>query len=207
VGLGHTEAMSEDPSMAPLIEHLLARRAEPARDGVPPTGEQLATILKVATRVPDHGALRPWRFVVIEGSRAKAEWADAMESGLRLTKGPELPESVVAKMRGKTEAAPCSVMVVSSPEPESNIEVWEQEASAACTGYAIVLAATALGLGAIWKSAKVLDAPPVRECFALAGPERLLGWINIGSPEVPKERRGFDEAGRPAPPVTYLAGS
>jgi nitroreductase len=60
--------------------------------------------------------------------------------------------------------------------------VWEQVASASCTGYAVVLAATGLGYGAVWKSAAVLDAAPVRELFGLATHEHLLGWVNLGTP-------------------------
>jgi nitroreductase len=55
-------------------------------------------------------------------------------------------------------------------------------ASASCTGYAIVLAASALGLGAVWKSAAVLEADPVRALFDLRPDERLQGWVNLGSP-------------------------
>lgn len=60
---------------------------------------------------------------------------------------------------------------------------WEQVASAACAGYAITLAAHALELGAVWKSAPFVDAPAVRACFELAVDEQLLGWINLGHPD------------------------
>ena len=63
-------------------------------------------------------------------------------------------------MRGKAFAAPCAVMLIASPRLESNVPEWEQVASASCTGYAVVLGATALGLGAVWKSAAVLDTEP-----------------------------------------------
>ena len=85
-------------------------------------------------------------------------------------------------MRGKAYAAPCAVVLIASPRLESNVPEWEQVASASCTGYAMVLAATALGLGAVWKSAAVLEATPVRALFGLAEHERLLGWVNLGSP-------------------------
>src|SRR5664280_2866448 len=63
----------------------------------------------------------------------------------------DLPEALVDKMRSKAYAAPCSIMLIASPDTTSNVEVWEQVASASCTGYAIVLAATGLGYGAVWK--------------------------------------------------------
>jgi nitroreductase len=59
--------------------------------------------------------------------------------------------------------------------------VWEQVASASCTGYAMVLAATGLGYGAVWKSAAVLNTAPLRALFELTPDESLLGWVNIGT--------------------------
>jgi nitroreductase len=97
-----------------------------------------------------------------------------------------VPDAQVAKTRGKAFAAACAVVLIASPDPTSNVPIWEQVASASCTGYAIVLAATGLGFGAVWKSAAVLDTVPVRELFELDPDERLLGWVNIGTPEVPK---------------------
>jgi nitroreductase len=141
----------------------------------------LALILRAATTVPDHGGLHPWRFTVVRG-RGQERLADALAAGLHHRRGPDLPEAAVAKMRGKAFAAPCSVVVIASPDPASNVPEWEQVASASCTGYAMVLAAHALGFGAVWKSAAVLDTPPVRSLFGLTDDERLLGWINIGPP-------------------------
>src|SRR5664280_3075536 len=92
------------------------------------------------------------------------------------------PGALVDKMRSKAYAAPCSVMLIASPDTTSNVEVWEQVASASCTGYAVVLAATGLGYGAVWKSAGVLGTAPVRALFGLAAHESLLGWVNVGTP-------------------------
>jgi nitroreductase len=174
---------------APLpIDDLSAPRAEPARDGTAPDPRALAQILDTATTVPDHGGLRPWRFAVITGG-GKERLADALEAGLHAARGDDLPEAMVAKMRGKAFAAPCTVALIASPDPTSNVPVWEQVSSASCTGYAMVLAAIALGFGAVWKSAAVLDTPPLRSFFALTSDEQLLGWINIGTPDERGGRR------------------
>ena len=171
------------------LEAMVAPRVEPDRDGSPPDQHTLTRILEAATTVPDHGGLHPWRFAVVSGP-GKERLADALAAGVQLQKGPEVPASVVAKMRGKAFAAPCTIVLIASPDSESNVPEWEQVASASCTGYAIVLAANALGLGAVWKSAAVLDTPPVRTLFALTEDERLLGWINVGSPTTrPKKQQ------------------
>ena len=163
------------------IERLRAPRPEPARDGSPPDDRTLSRVLEAATSVPDHGGLRPWRFVVVCGT-GRQRFADALVAGLHQLRGPDQPEAAVTKMRGKAFAAPCAVALIASPDPTSNVPVWEQVASASCTGYAIVLAASALGLGAVWKSAAVLEADPVRALFDLRPDERLQGWVNLGSP-------------------------
>jgi len=167
-----------DPSW---LARQMAVRPEPAPDGSPPTETDLDRILTVATTVPDHGDLEPWRFAVSAGE-ARDRFAQALVAGLVEARGPDLPDAVVAKMASKAFAAPCAVVLIASPDPTSNVEVWEQVASASCTGYAVVLAATALGYGAVWKSAAVLGTSPVRALFGLTEHESLLGWVNVGTP-------------------------
>ena len=182
------------PAAGLSLEALAATRVEPARDGSPPDGADLARILDVATTVPDHGGLRPWRFVLVTGS-GRERFGQALVEGQAEMQGADVPEGAVAKMRGKAFAAPCAVMVVASPRLESNVPEWEQVVSASCTGYAIVLGATALGLGGVWKSAPVLDSGPVRTLFGAAEHERLLGWVNLGSPGQPSRKKGMYASG------------
>lgn len=171
-----------------MVERLAAPRPEPLADGLAPEPDHLARILGAATTVPDHGGLRPWRFAVITGG-GQDRFAAALEAGLRELRGVDQPEAAVAKMRGKAYAAPCAVALIASTRPGSNVPVWEQVASASCTGYALVLAATALGYGAVWKSAAVVGTGPVRDFFGLGPDEQLLGWVNIGSPGTPSRKR------------------
>ena len=187
------------------VDQLVAPRPEPARGGRPPDEASLARILGAATTVPDHGGLRPWRFAVIKGP-GQERFGQALVDGLHQLRGSDVPEAAVVKMRGKSTAAPCAVMVISSPTLESNVPEWEQEVSASCTGYAMVLAACALGLGAVWKSAAVLEAPAMRELFVLRPHERLLGWINLGSPaELGRKARTDGDTGDLDGLVTLVA--
>jgi nitroreductase len=186
------------------IEGLAAPRVEPARDGPAPDERDLAQILEAATTVPDHGGLRPWRFAVIRGE-GRDRFGEALVAGLVERQGEGVPEGALAKMRGKAYAAPCAVMLIASPRLESNVPEWEQVVSAACTGYAVVLGATALGLGAVWKSANVLDTEPVRALFGVAAHERLLGWVNVGPPGEPsRKKRTAPAEGEPAPLITMI---
>jgi nitroreductase len=145
---------------------------------------------------------------VVVAGEGRDTFADALEAGLAEARGPDQPGSVVAKMRGKAFAAPCAVMLVASPDPTSNVPVWEQVASASCTGYAIVLAATSLGYGAVWKSAAVLDTGPVRALFGAGPDERLLGWVNLGTPGAgePGRRDGVGDPGDLVSVVGSLPG-
>ncbi len=186
------------------LEGLAAPRVEPAPDGPAPDEADLARILEAATTVPDHGGLRPWRFAVIRGE-GRDRFGEALVAGLVERQGEGVPEGALAKMRGKAYAAPCAVMLIASPRLESNVPEWEQVVSAACTGYAVVLGATALGLGAVWKSANVLDTEPVRALFGVAAHERLLGWVNVGPPGEPsRKKRTAPAEGEPAPLITMI---
>lgn len=164
-----------------FVERLTARRPVPDPDGAAPSPADLDRILAAAATVPDHGRLRPWRFVVVEGA-GRDRLARALVAGLTELRGPDQPGAVVAKMERKAYAAPCAVLVIASPDPGSNVAVWEQVASASCTAHALVLAATGLGYGAVWKSASVLGTGPVRELAGCGPDEQLLGWVHLGTP-------------------------
>ncbi len=178
----HVDPVPAVPEPDPaFVARLSAVRPEPDSDGRGPTPEDLGLILATATSVPDHGDLRPWRFAVCTGA-GRDRFADALVAGLHEARGTDLHDAVVEKMRNKAYAAPCSVVLIASPDPSSNVEVWEQVVSASCAGYAVVLAATGLGYGAVWKSAGVLGTGPARALFDCGPDESLLGWVNIGSP-------------------------
>jgi nitroreductase len=158
---------------------LRAPRAAPDPAGRPPTGEELRAVLEAATAVPDHGRLRPWRFVVATGD-ARGALGDALAAAL-VEARPDAAPAAVASVRAKPLSAPAVVVLVASPVAGSNVPRWEQHASAASCGYAMVLAGTALGLGAVWKSAGVLDGAGLRRVLALGPDEAVFGWILLGT--------------------------
>jgi len=192
-----SEAITLDPSaeVPPAdpgyVARLSAVRAEPDRNGAAPSPADLESILATAVTVPDHGDLRPWRFAVCSGA-GRERFGAALVAGLHEARGDDLPEAMVVKMRSKAFAAPCSVVLIASPDTTSNVEVWEQVASASCTGYAMVLAATGLGYGAVWKSAAVLGTAAVRQLFDVGPDESLMGWVNLGTPAPLGRKAGAD---------------
>jgi len=174
-------------AVAPLLD----RRSVKTFGADGPTAEQLDAILAAAVTVPDHGGLRPWRLVVVEGD-ARAHFGDALADAGRAAR-PDLPDPVADRLRSKAFVAPALIAVAARVDPEAKIDVWEQVASASCAGYAIALAADRIGLGAIWKSAPFRDGPLLRTLLDLGPHDEFLGWVNVGSlPE------GFERASRPA---------
>lgn len=162
---------------SPLLDLILHRRSAGALVEPGPSPAELRQILAAAGTVPDHGLLRPFRFVVAEGEN-RARFGDALASAAaeRLA---GIPPAKLAKVREKAFRSPTIVILVSSPKP-GKIEVWEQAATAACAGYAIVLAAHALGVGAVWKSVPFTTGAALRDVLGLADGEEMLGWIHLG---------------------------
>ncbi len=168
-----------DP-VPPALQVLLDRRSVSVPGAPGPTPGELDLILQAATTVPDHGTLRPWRFVVIDGA-GRDRFADGLAASA-LEGRPDLPPELEAKVRKKAYVAPCLIAVIAAPVEGGKVPVWEQVASASCTGYAMALAAYSLGLAAMWKSTNWGDGAGLREVLGMAPSEQLLGWVNIGTP-------------------------
>ena len=160
------------------IDFLLGRRSAAQLTEPGPTREQLELILQAGATVPDHGKLKPYRFVVVQGD-ARARFGDALAAAA-VEQTPDLGPPVQEKLRQKAFFAPALVALIFSPRAGAKIPEWEQLSTASCTGYAIALAAHALGLGAVWKTANALDGAQLRALLALSAGERLLGWVNLG---------------------------
>lgn len=186
-----------------MLDLLIDRRSAAALAEPAPTDEQLALILRAAASVPDHGRLRPYRFVIVRGE-ARHRFG-AVLSAAAVAAGAD--DITIAKARRKPFLGPMLVAIIASPVPHATVPEWEQVVAAGLTGYAMELAATALGVGAVWKSGRHLDEAPIRQLLAMTEGERLMGWIDLGT--LPSREgspmRPRDEASRPAPRVSELA--
>ena len=165
---------SPDPRLAFLTDRTSAiRLVEPAPDEA-----TITAIVAAATAVPDHARLKPYRFVVVAG-----EARDHFGTALALAAVARNPGSApfADKVKNKAFFAPLLIAVLSSPRAGTSVPVWEQEATAACAGFAVVLAAEALGYGAVWKSAPVHEGTALATLLAQREGEKLLGWVNVGT--------------------------
>jgi nitroreductase len=177
------------------LEFLLARRSRPARTlGLPiPSPEELRQLLTAATRVPDHGKLEPWRFVVLTRP-ATDRLARLVES-----RGPALgqdPEKI-AKAASQYSMADLAVVVVQVPRPTEKIPLIEQTYSAGAVCLSLLNAATAAGYGANWLTGWPTSDPVFRaEGLGLAPEETVAGIIHIGTPTAETPDRPRPDLGK-----------
>ncbi|MGB9141983.1 MAG: nitroreductase [Aestuariivirga sp.] len=152
-----------------------------------PSPAQLSEILEIAVRVPDHGKLTPWRFVLFEGA-ARADIGKAFAVRWKVLH-PEHGEEMLAFHRGLFLRAPTVIAVVSTAAPHAKIPEWEQLLSSAAVCYNIVLAATAMGLDAQWQTDWVAYDAETITAMGLKGSERVSGLVYIGTTTAPLEER------------------
>lgn len=176
--------------MPDIIDFLKTRRSVKPREmtGSGPSSAELETILTIGARVPDHGKLAPWRFIIFEGdARAAAGeiFAKACEKEER-----EPPSHVRLDMeRNRFLRSPMVIAVISSVKPRPGAPEWEQVLSVGALCFNMCLAANALGFGTSWISEWIAYSPTVREAFGLAENEKIAGFIYVGTPmEKPDER-------------------
>jgi len=174
----------------PILALLQTRRSvKPDRLAPPgPSPEQIDTMLRIASRVPDHKKLAPWRFIVIEGA-ARAQLGEVAAQAC-LAEEKETPSEVrLATERGRFARAPLVIAVVSRITPHRSAPEWEQILSAGAACFNLCLAANAMGYGTSWITEWTAYNKQVRAALGLADNERIAGFVHIGTPaERPEER-------------------
>lgn len=175
--------------MADALDLLKQRRSvKPAELVFPgPSEEQLNTLLTIAARVPDHGKLSPWRFIVFEGPARDA--AGAVIAEVFASDHPEEDAGRLAVERGRLSRAPLVVAVVSRATSHPKIPEWEQVLSAGAAAMNLVTAAHAMGFAANWITEWYAYDRRVLERFGLAADERIVGFVHIGTPAKPPQDR------------------
>jgi nitroreductase len=155
--------------------------------GPGPDAAELEAILKVASRVPDHGKLAPWRFLVIEGE-ARERIGATIAAAFRADEPEAAPDRVETERR-RLARAPLVVAVVSTARPHVKIPEWEQVLSAGAVCMNLVVAANLLGFATSWLTEWYAFDRRVLEALGLSAEEELAGFIHIGrAAEVPPDR-------------------
>ena len=160
-----------------------------------PNAAQLETLLTIAARVPDHGKLVPWRFLVMQGDRKK-RIADALIPVFRASH-PDATDDQVKKEPQRFSGSPLVVAVISRAAPHPKIPEWEQVLSAGAACMNLVVAAHALGFGANWVTGWAAYERPALDVIGVRPYERIAGFVHIGTPKAPQDER-------PRPPLTDI---
>lgn len=177
-----------------MQERLARRRSAPAQalTAPGPSPQEVARILALGARTPDHGKLFPWRFVVL-GPQARADLAEAL---LPLADRQPQPDKARAVL-GKLTAPPVTLLVVSAPVPSAKVPEWEQLLSAGAVCMNLEHAANAFGYSASWITDWYSYDPEALALFGLGAGERVAGFIHLGTlAEPPLERPRPDVAAR-----------
>ncbi|HTU12035.1 MAG TPA: nitroreductase [Allosphingosinicella sp.] len=167
---------------------LRSRRSARPRDLVEPGPDagQLRDILALATRVPDHGKLHPWRFVHVPRAR-RADFAALLDAAYRAN-NPEPGRLELEANQRLAHQAPELIVALCSPTEGHKVPVWEQELSCGAACYNLELAAHAMGFAAGWVTGWAAYAPMVRDAFGQPH-ERIAGFIFLGTAGAELEER------------------
>ncbi|MCC0043191.1 MAG: nitroreductase [Brucellaceae bacterium] len=166
---------------ATVIDFLLSRKSAPIAElrEPAPGDDEIATLIRVASRVPDHGRLIPWRFIVYRGA-ARHRIGDMLAKRAEEREGP-LPEARVEQEKARFSRAPLVIGVIHCPRDNPKIPRWEMLLSGGAAAMNLVLAANALGYSTNWITNWYSDDEEGRRILGLAPDERVVGFVHIGT--------------------------
>lgn len=177
------------PVNAALKTYLETRRSVPAfqMSEPGPSRAEIMEMLKLASRVPDHGKLAPWRFIVFTGAvrqKLSLELAD-----VAMARNPGMADDMIAVEKSRLTRAPVVIAVVSKAQPHVKIPEWEQVLSAGAVCLNLVMAANAHGFAANWLTEWFAFDETVYPLLGIEPGEKIAGFIHIGTPKLhPGER-------------------
>ncbi|MEL5305602.1 NAD(P)H nitroreductase [Serratia nevei] len=152
-----------------------SRLAEPA-----PAGEVRQNIINAGLRAPDHGALQPWRFVMIE-NQGLERFSRLLQAA---AKQDQLDEAAIEKATKAPFRAPLIITVIAHCTEETKVPRWEQVVSAGCAVQAMQMAALAQGFNGIWRTGAWTEHALVREAFGCREQDEIVGFLYLGTPQL-----------------------
>jgi nitroreductase len=175
--------------MPDALQLLMTRRSVKPMEltGPGPTKPEIDTLLAIASRVPDHGKLAPWRFIVFEGD-ARLAAGEAIAAAFAADRADATPEQIEFE-RKRLARAPLVIAVVSRAGPHVKIPEWEQQLSAGAAAMSLVIAAHAMGFAASWITEWYAYDRRVLDKLGVGATERVAGFVHIGRPAKPPEER------------------
>ena len=166
------------------LDAIFARRSIGRLQAPAPNEEDLDMILRAASVAPDHNSLRPWKFVILEGD-AKDAFGVVLAAAYRKrseSAGKDIVPAKEQKERTKLGRAPMVVVVCSLNRGEDTIPFIEQYASAAAASQNMLIAATALGYGSMWRTGDPAYDEDVKAALGLTKQDAIVGFLYLGTP-------------------------
>jgi nitroreductase len=170
------------------LDLLLNRVSVPRLIEPAPDAAQRESLFNAALRAPDHGQLRPFRFLTVEGparERMGALLAEALQQG-----GSEYDEKALDKARNGPLRAPLVVVVIAKLQDHYKVPKTEQLITAGCAAHGVLLAAYALGVGAVWRTGDLSYSPHVAKGLGLEAGEEVIAFLYLGTPQNPPRVAG-----------------
>jgi nitroreductase len=169
--------------MPDALTLLKTRNSPRAQDlGLPaPSDAQLTEMLTIAARVPDHGLMKPWRFIVLS-PETRPQLVEKLIANFRAA-NPGASEQEAEKQKLRFSGSPVIVAVISRTTPNPKVPEMEQLLSAGAACMNLLNAAAATGFGANWLTGWAAFDPRSKEVFGLQDNERIVGFVHIGTPK------------------------
>ena len=160
------------------LELLRTRYSAVKVGGPPPSAEAVQALLESAARVPDHGRLRPWRLLLIEGDARRA-LGEVLAAGLS-QRNPSASAEALGRERERALRAPLIIVVATRADRSARIPLIEQIVSAGAAAHSIMLAAFAQGLGAMWRTGEPAYDHVVKSALGIGPDDLIVGFIYVG---------------------------
>ncbi|MEM6682320.1 MAG: nitroreductase [Pseudomonadota bacterium] len=195
-----TLAPDEFNDLTTPLSLLKTRRSGKSRNMTAPgpSPQELHDILSIGARVPDHGKIAPWRFVVIEGE-AQKRFGTALVR-LFTDENPDAPETQLTTLRNFATAAPTLVAVLSRVDHARTIPAWEQELSAGAACQNMLMAAHAMGYHGQWLSGWPAYADGVIDVLGGQAGDKVAAYLFFGTVDAPLSER-------PRPDISEISWS
>ncbi|MEB0206505.1 NAD(P)H nitroreductase [Pseudomonas sp. CCC3.1] len=163
------------------LDALLNRVSAPRLLDPAPSAEQREVLFAAALRAPDHGQLRPYRFLTVEGE-ARNQLGEILAEAVQ-AQGGEVTQAALDKARAMPLRAPLVVVVVARLQDHFKVPKSEQLITAGCAAHAIELAAYAQGIGAVWRTGELSYNTHVAEGLGLTNGEEVVAFLYLGTPQ------------------------
>src|SRR5450830_1222510 len=163
------------------LDNLLNRVSAPRLLDPAPTQAQRDILFAAAMRAPDHGQLRPWRFLTVEGA-AREQLGSLLAEAVRLQEGDANP-AAIDKAHAMPLRAPLVIVVVARLQEHFKVPKSEQLLAAGCAAHGILLAAHAQGIGAVWRTGELSYSRQVAEGRGLGHDGEAVAFLSVRTPQ------------------------